>query len=293
MDPDRRQRLEGLPGWSWDVLLDKWEEGFSHLKQFADREGHCRVPGSYKTNDGYPLGSWVSNQRLKKDTVESDRRQRLEALPGWSWHVLSDQWEERFSHLKKFSEREGHCRVPARFKTDDDYPLGRWVDVQRRAKDTMESDRQQRLEGLPGWSWDVHSDAWEEGFSHLKQFSDREGHCRVPDSYKTNDGYRLGQWVANQRAAKDRMESDRRQRLEALPGWSWDVLLDKWEEGFSHLKQFADREGHCRVPQRYKTDDAYRLGAWVNAQRGKKDKIELDRRQRLEALPGWVWKVEK
>ena len=155
MEPDRRQRLEALPGWSWDALLDKWEQGFSHLKQFSEREGHCRVPNKYKTDDDYPLGLWVANRRAAKDTMDPDRRQRLEALPGWSWDVLSDQWEEGFSHLKRFSERKGHCRVPDRYKTDDDYPLGQWVKKQRSARDKMDPDRRQRLEALPGWVWKV------------------------------------------------------------------------------------------------------------------------------------------
>jgi len=80
----------------------------------------------------------------------------------------------------------------------------------------------------------------------------------VPQRYKTDDDYRLGQWVLDRRRDKETMEPDRRQRLESLPGWSWNTLADKWEEGFSQLKEYSDREGHCRVPDGYKTDDGYR-----------------------------------
>jgi Helicase associated domain len=87
MEPDRRQRLEALTGWSWNALFAKWEEGFAHLKQFSEGVGHCRVPDGYKTDDGYRLGQWVSNQRARKELIPPDRAQRLEALPGWVWKV--------------------------------------------------------------------------------------------------------------------------------------------------------------------------------------------------------------
>jgi Helicase associated domain len=106
-------------------------------------------------------------------------------------------------------------------------------------------------------------------------------------------GYGLGRWVVQQRADKDKMASDRRQRLEALPGWSWSVYSDLWEEGFFHLREFSDQHGHCRVPKRFNSGNGYGLGNWVVKQRADKDKMASDRRQRLEALPGWAWKVEK
>jgi len=282
----RSRRSSRTPARSYAT---RWEERFSHLKHFWDQEGHCRVPQRYKTEEGYRLGQWVKVQRTNKKGLNPDRRQRLEALPGWTWNPISVQWENGFTRLKRFSEREGHCVVRRGHKTDDGYELGMWVSSQRKNKDLMRPDHRSRLEALPGWNWDPLSVQWEEGFSRLKQFFDREGHCRVPRSHKTDDGYRLGEWVSNQRSEKGSMHLDRRQRLEALLGWSWKPQSDLWEVGFSSLMHFSDREGHCRVSQRYETDEGFRLGQWVRVQRNNKNRMGSHRRQRLEALPGWTW----
>jgi hypothetical protein len=288
-----RQRLEGSSSQSQNPADSHWEKGFSYLQRYSDRAGDCRVPRGYSAEDGYRLGLWVANQRKARATMTFDHRRRLEASPGWSWQPYSDKWEEGFAHLKQFSNREGHCRVPASRKTDDGYRLGVWVSVQRRNMDRMSPNHRQRLEVLRGWSWDAYSDKWEQGFCHLKEFSEREGHSRVSQRYKSNDGYRLGQWVSVQRMNEDTIGFDRRERLEVLPGWSWSANADKWEDGFLHLKRFSERGGHCRVLRRYTTEDGYRLGDWISTQRRKKEGMEPDRRRRLEALPGWMWKLRK
>jgi hypothetical protein len=134
--------------------------------------------------------------------------------------------------LEAFGKEQEHCRVPVNHKTYEGYQLGRWAANQRKNKETMDPVRRRRLEALPGWSWDFFLDLWEEGFSHLKAFSEREGHCRVVRTDRTDEGYELGEWVADQRSAKNTMDPVRRQRLEALPGWSWDVFSGQWEKGF-------------------------------------------------------------
>ena len=46
--------------------------------------------------------------------------------------------------------------------------------VQRRIKDTLPAERQQRLEAL-GFVWDALESAWEEGFAALATFKDTRG----------------------------------------------------------------------------------------------------------------------
>jgi hypothetical protein len=103
----------------------------------------------------------------------------------------------------------------------------------------------------------------------------------------------LGQWVANQRNIQRRgkLPDERKERLEALPGWFWNPYEADWEEGHVRLRSFAQREGHTLMSKDYRDGDGFSLGAWVTRQRSRRDELSQERRRRLEAVPGWAWKA--
>jgi superfamily II DNA or RNA helicase len=299
---ERQQRLEEIAGWTWDPVADywvdqwaaQWEEGFDQLLKYVGDRGDARVPSDYTTDDGYRLGWWVTWQRglHGEGTLGADRERRLCDLPGWTWDVRADQWEEGFVQLNAYVKEHQDARVP-KTCTVDGFNLGVWVAIQRRAfgNGSLNAQRQHRLEGLPAWSWDPFTDQWDDGYSRLLEYLQLHGDARVPRSYAV-DGYQLGAWVKKQRGAfgKGAINLDRQHRLESLSGWTWDPFTEKWEEGFGRLVGYVDVNGNARVPKSCKVA-GYHLGSWVGVQRVKyrRGALDADRQRRLEELPGWKW----
>jgi len=290
---DRRDKLESLPGWSWDVLSDKWDLWIGLMHQFVTEHGHAKVPVPYMVGE-YNLRSWVATQRglYRRGELSEERIRELEALPGWSWDLLADRWNEYYDAVKAFATRLGHARVPSGY-VENRLPLGQWVAVQRqlyrqqRPRGEMSPERAALLEALPGWSWDPFTDRWEKAYGVLVKFTDREGHARVPNEHR-EDGVYLGKWVKHQRTKRDKLTNDQRKRLEALPGWSWDARTDMWHRKFALLQQFQKREGHALAPQGY-VEDGVNLGSWVLTQRNTEKTMSAERRALLESVPGWTW----
>ena len=127
--------------------------------------------------------------------------------------------------------------------------------------------------------------SWDERFGLLMRFKVREGHCRAPQGH-IEGSFNLGAWVNNQRTNKNVMPAERRRRLDEI-GFVWDPHESAWEEGFAALVTFKAREGHCRVGHGH-IEGTYKLAQWVGVQRGIRDTMPVERRQRLDAI-GFFW----
>ena len=238
------------------------------------------------------LGNWVSVQRAfrNKGKLDHERIEHLASI-GFSWDPYAEDWENGFSALQKFKDREGHCRAPWGFK-EDAITLGKWVGTQRafRDKGKLDHERVKRLDSI-GFSWDPFTEDWENGFAALLKFRDREGHCRAPQKH-IEEGVTLGSWVMKQREVrnKEKLDPERIKRLDSI-GFSWDPFTEDWENGFVALQKFKDREGHCRAPQKH-IEEGMMLGNWVMKQREvrNKGKINPERIKRLDLI-GFSWKL--
>jgi helicase associated protein len=273
--------------------------GLAHLRKYAVREGHARVPARYLQN-GYRLGQWVWVQRVqrKRGRLPAEREAALEAVPRWSWNPRRDRFQDRVELIRRRLRKLPPGKRSLSHRTLD-ARLGAWISSQRRAfRDRLLSrDRRRALESLPGWSWTPPPppDTFTPGFERLRRYVRRYGNAQVPLVYRQGR-FALGRWVAAVRAAYrvGRLSAQRIAQLERLPGWTWRARDYHWQEALRALRRYARRMGHARAPGWYREGD-FPLGRWVAGQRRRyrKKRLSAARIRTLRAFPGWVWDARR
>ena len=265
--PQKKAKLDAL-GFDWDPVGTQWQNGFEHLREYVRIYKDCNVPALYRSPDDYALGTWVSFQRVLQEKLPSERRIQLDEI-GFDWNPITTQWEDGFRHVQEYVKVHNDCHVPAHYKSPDGFNLGLWVTNNRKRRSSLSNERISRLDAL-GFDWKSRHDKWwDEGFEYLQEYVKAHKDCNVPQNYQSPDGYALGVWVNNNRGRRSSLSNERVERLDAL-GFVWgDILEAKWEEGFEHLRAYRNGHGNCRVPQKYKSPDGYKLGQWVSIQRSK------------------------
>jgi hypothetical protein len=281
----------------------QWNMQFEKLVEFKRTNGDCMVPQNYEQDKS--LGNWVSMQRKHHNTnkLRQDRKRILDEI-GFAWKddgASNDKlWHQQYEKLVEFKRKNGHCRVPTRYK--DDKSLGTWVETQRKChkNNKLRLDRKIILDEV-GFAWKPDGDhnfkqddkLWHQQYEKVIEFKRTNGHCMVPFKYE-QDKF-LGKWVSHQRSIhkNNKIRPDRKDVLDKI-GFVWKHVTlaarasTTWQKHYEKLVEFKQKKGHCMVPKRYEADKS--LGRWVGTQRTdhKNNKMRPDRKRILDEI-GFAW----
>lgn len=310
LNEEQIKKLDGL-GMEWETCVGKaWETGYEELVSYHEEHGHVDVPSKYVTEDGYPLGRFVSNQRLAWKnsrmgsqatgrSLPAERQRKLEAL-GFIWEKSQQSWERYYSAAKAYFEREGNLDIPAKYVTEDGLGLGAWLRNQTTRRENLSEKQIKALEDI-GMTWGGRYDAkWDEKFHLAEQYYQEHGDLEVPKEY-TVQGVRLGRWVNALRSARVRPESshyrldaERIRQLNSI-GMRW--AGESWEIRFHLAELYYQEHGDLKISQTYVAEsDEGRiwLGKWLAAQRKKRNHpggrhdLTKEQERRLEEI-GMEW----
>ncbi|MET9503485.1 Helicase associated domain protein [Streptomyces sp. NPDC006622] len=173
------------------------------------------------------------------------------------------------------------------------FPLGQWIADARRmyVRGAMDADRIKQLEKL-GMVWSHFDVAWEEGLAAARGWAAEAGHLLAPLD-ATFQGYRVGIWLKNARAAARKaaeieqrradglpvpssagaLPEERREQLEEIDAsWcpTWPV---EWQRCFHLTRQHLEAGGTLPMEPGVVVHQGEDLGRWVRSVRLGWDKL--------------------
>lgn len=269
LNQEQADLLESI-GMCWHRDKGRWQVGLEHAQRYFDEFGNMNAPSNYVCDDGFTLGAWLNSQRLKykKDKLKKEHIEKLEKL-NIIWFQLDAAWEVGYEHICEYYRMNGNCRVPSSFVTDDGFKLGIWVANQRTKYRTgkLSDYKIKRLEEL-SFEWNSLNIRWESNYAHAKAYFEKHGNLYVANDYVLPNGFKLGQWLATQKAdyKKGKLDNKKIVFLERL-GILWTPNEEKWLRAFECAKRYALNHNSIKIPYSYVTPDGFKLGEWYRTQK--------------------------
>ncbi|MFJ2110574.1 Helicase associated domain protein [Streptomyces sp. NPDC087850] len=291
LSPDRVAALEAL-GIDWDLLEARWQIFLDAARSYRAIHGHLRVPTSYETPDGYPLGKQLNARRsqYRAGELRESWAADLSAL-GMVWGPARTWFWSTHEQLSHYRDTRGHLDLRVNHVTDDGRPLGKAVAKLRARRGNLLPEEEQALNEL-GFHWDSKQQT-----AGLVDAADRfrAAHpdaAAVPLDYEDESTrVRLAGWLADVAAGQLPISRADTVRLHALG------LLgamgrpsQQWEENLAAFTVYRSEQGHLDIPAKYETPGGQKLGKALAGLRHKyrTGKLTPDRIKALEEL-GVVW----
>ncbi|MER7112470.1 DEAD/DEAH box helicase [Streptomyces sp. NPDC000229] len=289
-----------------DTEKQDWARGWAKLKQYAEREGHARVPYGHKEG-AYPLGQWVAEQRRAYGAGQMTglRARRLEKL-GMVWSLADERFQENLEAAKAYYEEHWTLCAPRSAKVLDRF-VGQWLSNLRRPG---------ALDGHPEWKaaleavdpdWNPAWPAdWQRHYAALRELVREESDPSIVTPGVTVHGMDVGKWLARQQRPEIwvGLTQGQRERLEAVgvvppaseptgTANASKAVSGAFERGVAALTQYKAREGAVGPVSRSHIEvlpdgTQVKLGLFLSNTKSRRGKLTADRLQTLAAL-GLDW----
>ncbi|WP_181871669.1 DEAD/DEAH box helicase [Sphaerisporangium album] len=192
-----------------------------------------------------------------------------EAITVRTVEAVSSSWEIGLAAARGYYEQNKHLLVHPDYVAPSGVRLGAWVKNMRAARRRwhMSAQRVKALDEI-GMVWSPNQEHRARLFAMLRQFTEKNGHCDVPEACVV-DGVRLGSQVrALRRVWKNgSLSAEEIAELQKI-GFRKEVRPPSgWDRGLNACQEYYNANGNLRVPEGYRASDGMKLDAWLTKQR--------------------------
>ena len=259
-----------------DSLTVSWDKMYELAKAYYEEHGDLDVTLHHKTADGLELGKWIYYLRCRRKNDEwsaalSDEYVRSLDEIGMIWDKPDYVWNSAYEAARQYYEEHGDLIVPWDYKSGD-IALGSWITRQRRTRSgnlagTLTKERIQKLDAI-GMVWENMRDfKWNCHYQAAKSYYEEHGNLNIGQSFVTEDGIKLGKWLASIRGRRNygektsELSSERIRQLEEI-GMVWSRQRHIWDSNYEIAKEYFEEHGHLDVPRHHMVGK-FNLGDWV------------------------------
>ena len=204
LSEEKVRKLDEI-GMVWDSKDQSWNEALRELQAYYEEHGTLDVMARYVTENGFRLGRWVCNLRMKvknkglDQALTKEQQEELEKL-GMIWDRNGEKWEEYFREAQGYYLEHGDLEVPVKYVTENGVPLGRWL-AEIGSQTALTEEQRERLERIGFCKEKKTVRQWNEKYALAKRYYEEFGDLNVPVSYCVN-GVKLGRWISNVRSKR-------------------------------------------------------------------------------------------
>lgn len=271
-----------------------FERSLAHARAFHQQYGHLAVPKE-AVPDGYPLGQWLANLRTRHTRLPAHQAAALNALYPWWNAPWSTLWQRTWHQARDHAEAHGPLQPTRGFPTTS-YSLGEWLYLQCTRYPTLHPEQQRLLTkiGIDAVAAaaarprrrNLKAGA-EEALAHARSYTAAHGSLASVTSATVHEGFRLGQWLANQRSYQRTghrpLPADRAQALTAIDPWWCPPWNLKWQRSYHHVRNAADGQP-LRPDSGFIDLDDCLAGRWLRRQCSTYDELHDEQQQLLAEI---------